>query len=281
MEAASPAERGSRVPPGLVEAGEYPTSDAGFERGLVVLSAGHPFWLLPAGQGFGLFVEPEHADEIREQLVRYDAEARGWPPVEPGRAPRASIEAGLAGASLWALAIMAVFAVQERRPGFLEARFALDSRATFSGHELWRPFTALWLHADPGHLGGNLLGGLFVFTAAAISLGFARGWAFTLTAAYVGNLLAAAAHARSPYVSLGASTAIFAALGVMTGDALRGCLRAARPWWNAAVPLGGGLAYLGLYGAGAAHADVMAHATGFGAGLLLGFLFGRDGRPQA
>ncbi|MGH7995008.1 MAG: rhomboid family intramembrane serine protease, partial [Opitutaceae bacterium] len=102
------------------------------------------------------------------------------------------------------------------------------------------------------------------------ALGVGRGWALTAVAAGLGNLAAAAVHYPGPYVSIGASTAIFAALGVLTGHALPACFHAARPWWNAAVPAGGGLAFLGLYGAGGRQTDVVAHAAGFAAGLLVG-----------
>lgn len=75
------------------------------------------------------------------------------------------------------------------------------------------------------------------------------------------------------YRSLGASTAIFAGLGLLTGRAIRIVVRADHPhrWRSVFVPLAAGLTMLGLYGAGGIHIDVLAHVTGFGAGLLIGF----------
>jgi membrane associated rhomboid family serine protease len=120
-------------------------------------------------------------------------------------------------------------------------------------------------------LGANLLVGLFVFFAVGASLGVARGWSQLALAAVLGNCACAALHYRAPYESLGASTAIFAGFGLLTGRALRACLAGGRRWQRAAVPAGGGVAFLGLYGSGGGQTDVLAHATGFAAGLLIGF----------
>jgi hypothetical protein len=64
----------------LVEAGIYPTSEGGFEHGLVVLAMGQPYWLIPSEAGFRLLVEPGAFEEAREQLARFDRESVGWPP---------------------------------------------------------------------------------------------------------------------------------------------------------------------------------------------------------
>ena len=81
------------------------------------------------------------------------------------------------------------------------------------------------------------------------------------------------ARARTLAIMLiGASTAVFAGLGLLTGRAVRvirgenGQLR----WRTVFVPLAAGVTLLGLFGAGGLHTDVMAHATGFVAGLVLG-----------
>lgn len=277
MDVTLPAEHGGAPAEQLAAVGHYRTAEEGFDHGLVVLSMGLAYWLVPAEGGFRLLVEAGHADEVRRQIARYEAESRRWPPEEVPRGPALSLEGGLTAALLWAISEMAVYALQEREPGKLERAFALDPHAVFARHEWWRLVTALFLHASPEHLGGNLLGGLFVFSALGIALGLVRGWGLTALASVLGNLIAGAVHRTGAYVSLGASTGIFAALGVMTGWALRGCVSAARPWWNAAIPAGGGLAFLGLYGAGNAQpngftqTDVVAHAAGFVAGLLLGF----------
>jgi membrane associated rhomboid family serine protease len=152
----------------------------------------------------------------------------------------------------------------------------LDSPAVFERGEWWRVVTALFLHADVGHLVSNLVSGIFVFSAVLTTLGRRRGWSLLILTSVVGNLLAAAVKYPGAYQSLGASTAIFAAVGLLTGRALRSVLRGNRPgrWRALFAPLAAGLSVLGLYGAGGQQVDVLAHLTGFTAGLALGFVAG-------
>jgi membrane associated rhomboid family serine protease len=103
-------------------------------------------------------------------------------------------------------------------------------------------------------------------------MGRLRGWLLLALAATAGNLAVAAVNYPGPYRSIGASTAVFAGLGLLTGRAIRvlrgegGRLR----WRPVFVPLAAGVTLLGLFGAGDVRTDVVAHVTGFAAGLMLG-----------
>ncbi len=259
-----------------VEAGTYPTSEAGFEHGLVVLAMGAPYWLVEAdgGAGYRLLVPGGAAEAVREQLAIYDRENAGWPPPRPRVEANSVVArrgAGVFAALLWALAAVAGFAAQGRWPELTEA-WALDARAVFADGEVWRAATALFLHADLGHLSSNVGGGLFLFAAVFSAFGAWRGAVRLGVAAMSGNLAAAAIHYPAEYRSLGASTAVFAALGLLTGRAVRVVWRSgpARPGRAVAVPLAAGVTVLALFGAGEQRVDVLAHATGFVAGLLAG-----------
>ncbi|MBI5381451.1 MAG: rhomboid family intramembrane serine protease [Opitutae bacterium] len=151
---------------------------------------------------------------------------------------------------------------------------ALEPRAIFDRGEVWRPITALLLHGDAGHLTANLISGLFVFSTVLSTIGRSRGALLAVLAAGVGNLAIAALHYPGPYQSLGASTAVFAGLGLLTGRAVRRMAQApaARRWPAVFVPLAAGATLLGLFGAGALPTDVGAHLTGFAAGLGLGYV---------
>jgi membrane associated rhomboid family serine protease len=268
MAGADPA----RVPDDLAEAGVYPTSAAGFDHGLVVLAMGQPYWLLPYDAGYRLLVEPSTIEAAREQLGCFDRESIGWPPrpVAP-EAPARKTE--FFTPLLWALAVLAVFYGQSEWPGVWESAGALDARAVFGRGEWWRPGTALFLHADFGHLTSNLLSGFFVFSAVLSTIGRRRGWLLLAGASIAGNFAIAALNYPGPYRSLGASTAIFAGLGLLTGRAIRAVRQARHPhrWRAVFVPLAAGLTLLGLFGAGDLRTDVGAHVTGFASGLLLGF----------
>jgi membrane associated rhomboid family serine protease len=118
----------------------------------------------------------------------------------------------------------------------------------------------------------NAVSGFFVFSAVVSTMGRLRGWLLLALAAAAGNLAVAALNYPGPYRSIGASTAVFAGLGLLTGRAVRvlcgenGQLR----WRALLVPLAAGVTLLGLFGAGGLRTDVVAHATGFAAGLVLG-----------
>lgn len=259
------------IPDDLVEAGVYVTSKEGFDHGLVVLTIGYPFWLMPADGGFRLLVEPHALATVRRQLASFDRESVGWPPqpiVDRSPVRKAELFTPL----LWCLAVLAGFWAQGEWPRVTDAG-ALDSSAMFDRGEWWRPLTALFLHADVAHLVSNALSGVFVFSALLTTFGRRRGWLLLALAAVAGNFAVAALNASAAYRSLGASTAIFAAVGLLTGRAIRVVLRANHPhrWRTLFVPPATGLTVLALYGAGGQQVDVLAHVTGFVAGLTLGF----------
>lgn len=261
-----------RSPEDLVEAGVYPTVAAGSEHGLVVLAMEQPYWLMPCETGYRLLVEPQAAAAAREQLRRFDRESVGWPPRPVGEnAVVHPVE--FATPLLWAGAVLAIFCEQGFRPGWLD-QGAMDAQALFDRGEWWRLGTALFLHADLAHLLSNLLSGIFVFSAVLSTIGLRRGWLLLVLSSLLGNLSAAAVNYAANYRSIGASTAIFAGLGLLTGRAIRVVVRSSHPhrWRTMFVPFAAGLTVLGLYGAGGVHVDVLAHLTGFVAGLALGFV---------
>lgn len=136
--------------------------------------------------------------------------------------------------------------------------------------EWWRIVTALTLHLDAGHIMGNLaFGGVFGFLAGRV-LGGGVAWLAIVVAGALGNLMNAAVQAPT-HLSIGASTAVFAALGVIVSHALRP--RAAVPEktlkrWS---PLIGGVLLLAFTGVGGERTDIVAHVTGFFGGLLIGW----------
>ncbi len=264
-----------RDPEDLVEVGVYPNAKDASQHGLVVLACGHAYWLQPKDGGFGLWVKAAAVDEVREQLRKFDRESAGWPPrpwIDAGMGRKLELFTPLC----WALVTIASFRAQAEW-GWWTERGVMDARAMGEGGEWWRAVTALFLHADAGHLTSNLVSGVFAFAAVVTTMGIARGWAAVGAAAVAGNLVVAWAHAGSDYRSLGASTAVFAALGVLVGRAVRVAVRAERRrrWRAALLPLATGAAVLGLYGAGEQRVDVLAHVAGFGAGVAAGVIAAR------
>jgi membrane associated rhomboid family serine protease len=253
--------------------GIYPTHLAAFERSLVILAMGQTCWIVPAPDGHHLRVAPALVDLTRRQIGYYDRECLGWPPRPALDTAPARKHLPLS-PLLWVIGIFLVFAAQLQRPALTDA-WLLDPHRVFTFGEWWRTATALWLHADLSHLVSNAGGGFLVFSAVIATFGFAPGWALLAASSITGNLAAAAAHSGDDYRSLGASTAVFAGLGLLTGRAVRVLLRSGHPRRRAVLtPLASGLVVLGLYGAGGIHIDVLAHATGFTSGLLLSLAAG-------
>lgn len=258
------------LPADLVEAGCYPTGREGFDHGLVVLALGRPYWLVPSAAGHRLLVEADVGAFVRDQLTRYERESRDWPPrpLAPGPTYGTDVITPLG----WALAVLVIFHLQGARPAWTE-RGALDAAAIFDRGEWWRLATALFLHADGAHVISNALGGILLFTAVVKTLGRTAGWLLVGAAAVLGNLVVAALAYPGPHRSLGASTAIFAGVGLLTGRMVQVLTGADRRERGRAMfgALGSGVIVLALYGAGGARVDLGAHVAGFAAGLAVGF----------
>jgi membrane associated rhomboid family serine protease len=268
---------------GLAAVGEWPSLAEAHEHSLVVLAMKLDCWILEGGGRFAVHADPEQVPAIQREFALYRSEQaarreRIEPPVFP-----AGVELALA----WMAVLVGVFLWQGRVPG-LDGRWCNSSRALVEGGEWWRPFSSLFLHADAGHLLGNLaIGGAFCVMVAQ-SVGAWRGWAMILAAGTLGNALNAWLRFPAEFQSLGASTATFGAVGILTGAA---CLRAwrgraARELRVVLVPLVTGLVVLGWYGTGGGteevgRIDIAGHVAGWASGWLLGAAavgLGRDGR---
>ena len=145
--------------------------------------------------------------------------------------------------------------------------------------EWWRAVTALTLHLDQEHLLGNVLFGAVAGIAASRLLGAGVAWATILGAATLANyaeiLITPITHR-----AVGASTAVFAALGLLSGMAWRQRLTLRERLWYRWAPLIAGMCLLTLLGAGSAHVDVLGHALGFLFGLGIGWIYVRSGVPN-
>jgi rhomboid protease GluP len=145
--------------------------------------------------------------------------------------------------------------------------------------EWWRAVTALTLHLDQEHLLGNVLFGVVAGIAAGRLLGPGVAWASILGAAALANyaeiLIAPVTHH-----AVGASTAVFAALGLLTGMAWRQRLTLRERLWYRGAPLIAGICLLTLLGAGNAHVDVLGHALGFTLGTGVGWIYSLVGMPN-
>ena len=243
------------------------------EWALVLASQGLVVRVLTAEQGFALeLAQADHA-KAETAIAAYLSENRDTDvDSSPAQAERAD---PVLGDPSWAgvgfgLALLGLYALTgERADGhLLFARGSADAARILAG-EWWRCVTALCLHADLPHALGNALAGLYFIGAVCRSLGTGLGLAIVLLAGASGNWLNAAAHTHL-HDSVGASTAVFGAIGILAGVALvrrhRAGLRGRRRW----MPIGAGLGLLALLGTGGIRVDLWAHFFGLLAGAGLG-----------
>jgi rhomboid protease GluP len=137
--------------------------------------------------------------------------------------------------------------------------------------ELYRSVTSLMLHADPLHLMGNIAGIAIFGTAVCTIMGWGMGWFMVLVTGMAGNLMNALLY-ESGHISVGASTSIFGAIGILSAHQFFKKFNRSGQKMKAFLPLACGLALLGILGSGS-HSDVMAHLFGFSAGIVLGILY--------
>ncbi len=142
----------------------------------------------------------------------------------------------------------------------------LDAALVRAG-EWWRAATALTLHADSLHLFSNAL-----FSAPFLVLLAQRlGMGLTLSTVTLSGILANALDAlyRSPgYSSLGASTAMFSAVGLLCADVtVHSRVKGIRGTF---LPMAAGLAFLAMLGSEGENMDYAAHVFGLASGFFLG-----------
>lgn len=213
--------------------------------------------------GWLLETRAEDAAQARAVLDAFERENAPRPPPPPVPVYPFPWNA----VALYALALLWFFGWTGPRAGesvWFDAGSARASRMVALG-EWWRAVTSLTLHADLGHVLGNVLAGALFGGSVGARFGAGAGAALLLAAGALGNV-ANALYYRAGHDSVGASTAVFAAIGVLAADALR----ARRlPRGGRLAPLGAALGLFAMLGT-SERADFGAHLFGLAAGLALG-----------
>jgi membrane associated rhomboid family serine protease len=251
------------------------------ERALVLTSQSIPFLELQESGMHRLVVEEHRAAAALEQIRRYEEENRGFrlrrvlPPAAPFALP---------GTLLGGLVLVAFALAQWSQALGLDWLAAGSADAgTIRAGRVERAVTALTLHADLPHLLSNLVfGSLFaylLFHAHGAGLGALA----LLSAGMLGNLANAWVH-WGAHASIGASTAVFAAVGLLAGSEARTRHLLREHEARRFAPVGAALLLLLYLGVGqledagvqwaARRVDVLAHVFGLLAGLALGVPLG-------
>jgi len=258
----------------LVFRGTYAQS---LEFGLVLDAKALSYERIELDEGWALVVDQALAGSAQEELARY-ANERTVRREEPAAIlPFTSAGAGAIGYSMVLITVAYCAGINLLGVDWL-AVGALDDSAA-AAHEWWRALTALTLHLDQAHLFGNLMFGIGIGALASTLFGPGVAWASIVAAGAAANLIEMLI-LPSAHRSVGASTAVFAALGLLSGFAWRRRLSLRERWMYRWTPLLAGISLLGLMGAGTEHVDVVGHVLGFIAGVGLGWLYGHAGVPR-
>ncbi len=227
-----------------------------------------------------IILTQEWGEAGRREVEEYQRVNRNWPPPAVPSAiidTKTNLPAAALVAGLLVLAFMVVGAAGEA--DFGGGRGVVDSVAVLSG-EWWRLITGLALHVGVMHLLANLLCLLAFGLALSGEIGFGLAWLGIAVAGGLGNGLAVLL-AEQPFAAIGASTAVFAALGMlMVLHLLNRRLPSSQPvgmlsrWHRYWLPVGAALALLAILGT-----DPDSHLEGHFYGFVAGTLLGLAGHP--
>src|SRR5882757_8863022 len=248
------------------------------EYGLVLESQGITYERVEADGEWSLVVAHSLAQAAADELTRYAAERAVRREAPAPFVPFSGSAVGAAGYAFVLILVAYCAGIELFGVDWLDAG-ALESKTGAAG-EWWRAVTALTLHLDQEHLLGNLLFGVGIGVLAGRMFGPGLAWLSILLSGAAGNSIDMLV---SPpwHRAVGASTAVFAALGLLAGFGWgqRLNLRARRLYrW---APLFAGVCLLALLGAGNEHVDVLGHVLGFVSGTVLGWTFARAGMPRS
>lgn len=247
---------------------ESPAYQPCSERALVLHSLDIPYAIVRGLRTVALAVPTPDAERAKYELWQYDQENRKPRPPPPPL--RVENQNGVPGTLVYIVVVCLVawFASEAflDRDWFSAGR--VDGERIRQG-EWWRTITALTLHAGTRHLLGNIGFGVLFGVLAGRLLGSGLAWLTILLAGGAGNglntLLLDSAHR-----SVGASTAVFAALGLLAGFVWRAKLMAQERWPYRLGPIIGGIALLAFTGTGDENTDIGAHLAGFVCGFAAG-----------
>lgn len=240
------------------------------DRALVLTAVQIPFQIIDDPAGCAIVVPASFSAQAMQELIEYDNENPPQPKVEHKPLTLFNAVPGLLayGLIICGIAVIADFTTWGK-DWYVAGR--VDGVLIRAG-EWWRTITALTLHSDLHHLIGNLVFGIMFGLFAGRLLGSGVAWFSIIVAAALGNTLNTLL-LEVTHRSIGASTAVFAALGLVAGFVWRGKFMAQDRWSYRLGPIIGGFALLMYTGTGGERTDIGAHLMGFlfglGAGMLL------------
>jgi rhomboid protease GluP len=236
---------------------------------LILSSARIPFVVSGGPDHWTLSVPPQDEERARDEIDTYyqDNPEIFRNEAEPVIRYSQPVSAGIGVAA--GLAVCQWLIIRNGGIALIAGKFGASAEAICRG-ELYRTVTALMIHSDLVHLSSNLISLAFLFSCVCAVQGFGLASFSVLTTGVLGNYLSALFYQTS-HLSIGASTAVFGAVGILIIHQVSNKLRFPKQRYRAWLPLGGGLCLLGLFSQGE-HTDTLAHLFGLMSGILVGYL---------
>ncbi|MDF1786016.1 MAG: rhomboid family intramembrane serine protease [Verrucomicrobiales bacterium] len=253
-------------------AARYGSAREAFDHALVILAMNLPYWHVHQSGSHELYVEEERLGQVADELRAYRQEQASWRPVDPD-AGVADYPASFYVPYVATLILTLSFILQNAYAPYYATIGRMDTLGFLSRNEWWRPLTALFLHADVPHVLGNIVFGLWYGTLVNRTYGTLLGWSLMLASGILGNTLVALHRFPASHFSIGASTAVFGALGLLVaeGFAHRWRQRFSMQVGQLLIPMVAGGLLLGWTGGfHDPQIDGLAHVGGFLSGFMLG-----------
>ena len=233
--------------------------------GLVFTASGIEYRVEKGENGWDFWVKEDDYDTALETIQEY-IEENHWFDDENGQVVP-GLQKTYTGIGVAFVLLVFHVLVTQSAGDELIMKYGASAHDIMHG-ELYRTVTALLLHKNYLHLIGNMAGIALFGTAVCSFTGYGIGWAMILFSGIAGNLLNAVLY-NAYHISIGASTAVFGAIGILAGYNCFIKFKSRGQRIKAWLPIGGGLALLGLLGSGQ-NSDIMAHFLGFFSGIILG-----------
>ena len=256
----------------LTEVRRCPNRSQAEQYALVLTAMGIQSLIMPEGKFTTLHVAHEDATRANAELAAYESENRQRPTEKEWLRPALPrIEVAMV---YWVVLLFFFAAARHDAFSFDWLGAGAAQAGLMLKGEWWRAVTALCLHESGAHLLGNLVFGTVFLMLLSQVTGAGIAALAMITTGAAGNVLCALV--RSPEdTSIGASTAIFAGIGLLAALQL-----ARRQHFEFSVlrnwtPVAGGLALLAFLGLSGENTDILAHVLGFGSGIAAGLLLAR------
>lgn len=250
------------------------------ERAFVLAAVGISSEMAADGAEFLLQVSPGDAPEALLHLQQYELELARRPIASPPAPLRLHPNAWV-GSLIYTCVLLGVAYSASSGLWRLDAFDAgeLDA-ARVQGGQWWRVWTALTLHLNGPHLAANTGAGIWFGYLAGRLIGAGNAWLLVVLGAGFANWVEAY-FGPATHRAVGASTAVFTALGLLSAYSWKTRFRFPQRWAARWGPLIAGVILLGWTGTGGGDVsgaerasgegiDIVAHALGFAIGLLLG-----------